>query len=32
VILEKDFACLDRPAWDEAEDAWAFPNPSAVCR
>ena len=31
VILEKDFACLDRPAGDEAEDAWAFPNPSGVC-
>jgi len=33
VILEKDFACLDRPVGDESEDAWAFPNPSssAVC-
>jgi hypothetical protein len=31
VILEKDFACLDRPAGDEAEDAWAFPNPAAAC-
>jgi hypothetical protein len=31
VILEKDFACLDRPAGDEAEDAWAFPNPSGAC-
>ena len=31
VILEKDFACLDRPAGDAAEDAWAFPNPSEVC-
>lgn len=32
VILEKDFACLDRPAEDAAEDAWAFPNPSVVCK
>lgn len=32
VILEKDFACLDRPAGDEAEDAWAFPNPSVACQ
>jgi hypothetical protein len=32
VILEKDFACLDRPAEDAAEDTWAFPNPSVVCR
>ena len=31
VILEKDFACLDRPMADVAEDAWAFPNPSEVC-
>jgi Family of unknown function (DUF7009) len=31
VILEKDFACLDRPEGDSAEDAWAFPNPSPVC-
>jgi Family of unknown function (DUF7009) len=32
VILEKDFACLDRSAGQEAEDAWAFPNPSSgVC-
>lgn len=31
VILEKDFACVDRPTGDEAEDAWAFPNPSGVC-
>ena|SRR5262245_63507888 len=30
VILEKDFACLDRPAEDAEEDAWAFPNPSVV--
>ena len=32
VILEKDFACLDRPAGDAAEDALAFPNPSMVCK
>jgi hypothetical protein len=32
VVLEKDFACLDRPTEDMAEDAWAFPNPSAVCK
>lgn len=32
VILEKDFACLDRPAEDAEEDAWAFPNPSVVCK
>jgi hypothetical protein len=32
VILEKDFACLDRPSEDEAEDAWAFPNPSVACK
>jgi hypothetical protein len=30
VLLEKDFACIDRPAGDEADDAYAFPNPSAV--
>ena len=31
VLLEKDFACLDRAVGDEADDAYAFPNPSAVC-
>jgi hypothetical protein len=31
VVLEKDSACLDRPADDAAEDAWAFLNPSAGC-
>jgi Family of unknown function (DUF7009) len=31
VLLEKDFACIDRPAGEEADDAYAFPNPSAVC-
>jgi hypothetical protein len=32
VILEKDFGCSDRLSEDEAEDPWAFPNPSVVCR
>jgi hypothetical protein len=31
VLLEKDFACIDRPVGEEADDAYAFPNPSAVC-
>jgi hypothetical protein len=31
VIVEKDFACLDRPAGEEPDDAWAFPNPSTNC-
>ncbi|MGC3971197.1 MAG: hypothetical protein QM775_28820 [Pirellulales bacterium] len=31
VILEKDFACLDRPGDEEADDAWAFANTSSVC-
>jgi Family of unknown function (DUF7009) len=31
VLLEKDFACIDRPAGEGDEDAYAFPNPSAVC-
>jgi hypothetical protein len=31
VLLEKDFACVDRPLGEEADDAYAFPNPSAVC-
>ncbi|MDB5340692.1 MAG: hypothetical protein JWN70_6311 [Planctomycetaceae bacterium] len=31
VLLEKDFACVDRPAGEESDDAWAFPNPAAVC-
>ena len=31
VLLEKDFACIDRPAGEEADDAYAFPNPSSVC-
>jgi len=31
VLLEKDFACIDRAAGEEADDAWAFPNPSMVC-
>jgi hypothetical protein len=31
VLLEKDFACIDRPLGEEADDAFAFPNPSAIC-
>jgi hypothetical protein len=31
VILEKDFACIDRPAGEEADDAFAFPNPLFAC-
>jgi hypothetical protein len=31
VLLEKDFACIDRPLGEEADDAYAFPNPSAAC-
>jgi hypothetical protein len=31
LLLEKDLACLDRPAGEEADDAFAFPNPSMVC-
>jgi hypothetical protein len=31
VLLEKDFACIDRPQGEEADDAYAFPNPSSVC-
>ena len=31
VLLEKDFACIDRPLGGEADDAYAFPNPPAVC-
>ena len=31
VLLEKDFACLDRPPGEESDDAWAYPNPSTVC-
>lgn len=31
VLVEKDFACIDRPPGEEADDAYAFPNPSAVC-
>lgn len=32
VILEKDFACLDRPAGDERDDEWAFSNPTGGCQ
>lgn len=31
VLLEKDFACIDRQAGEEADDTYAFPNPSAAC-
>jgi hypothetical protein len=31
VFLEKDFACIDRPVGEEADDAYAFPNPTATC-
>src|SRR5580693_676681 len=31
VLVEKDFACIDRPLGEEADDAYAFPNPSSVC-
>jgi hypothetical protein len=32
VLVEKDFACIDRPAGEELDDAFAFPNPSGgVC-
>ncbi len=31
VILEKDFACIDGPSGREADDVYAFPNPSAAC-
>ncbi len=31
VILEKDFACIDRPTGEEADDVYAFPNPSSEC-
>jgi hypothetical protein len=31
VLLEKDFACIDRPPDEEPDDAFAFPNPAFVC-
>ncbi|QDT54802.1 hypothetical protein Pan44_28400 [Caulifigura coniformis] len=31
LTLEKDFACLDRPAGQEGDDEFAFPNPSSHC-
>src|SRR5262249_50615506 len=31
LVLEKDFACVDRTAGEEEDDAWAFPNPSTAC-
>ena len=30
ILIEKDFACLDRPSGHE-DDAHAFPNPSGPC-
>ena len=30
ILVEKDFACLDRPDDPEREDA--FPNPAAACK
>ena len=27
----QDFACIDRPLGEEADDAYAFPNPSTLC-
>ncbi|HVJ85005.1 MAG TPA: hypothetical protein VM452_05125 [Caulifigura sp.] len=31
LMLEKDFACLDRPVGEEREDAYAFLNPAEHC-
>lgn len=31
VLLEKDFACIDRPPGEEPDDAYAFPNPAISC-
>lgn len=31
VLLEKDLACIDRPPGEEADDAYAFPNPALSC-
>ena len=31
VLLERDFACIDRPSGEGADDADAFPNPAAAC-
>lgn len=31
IILEKDFACLDRPASQAEDDQFAFPNPASSC-
>ncbi|WP_010581982.1 DUF7009 family protein [Schlesneria paludicola] len=31
IILERDFACFDRPSGDESDDAYAFQNPSDAC-
>lgn len=29
LLLEKDFACIDRAPGEEPDDAFAFPNPTA---
>lgn len=31
VLVEKDLACIDRPPGEEADDAYAFPNPALSC-
>jgi hypothetical protein len=31
VLLEKDLACIDRRPGEEADDAYAFPNPAISC-
>ena len=31
VLLEKDFACIDRPPGEELDDAYAFHNPALAC-
>ncbi len=31
VLIEKDFACIDRPASEADDDAFAFPNPATAC-
>jgi hypothetical protein len=31
VLLEKDFACIDRQPGEEVDDVYAFPNPTLSC-
>ena len=31
VLLEKDFACIDRQPGEEVDDVYAFPNPALSC-